>query len=40
VSRGKLLFSVPGSTGAVTLALERLILPELAHLFAELRKDS
>jgi len=38
VARGKLLFSVPGSTPAVELALERLILPELGHLLAELRK--
>jgi molybdenum cofactor biosynthesis protein B len=38
IARGKLLFSVPGSTPAVELALERLILPELDHLLAELRK--
>ena len=38
VARGKLLFSVPGSTLAVELALEKLILPELGHLLAELRK--
>jgi molybdenum cofactor biosynthesis protein B len=35
---GTLLFSLPGSTGAVRLALERLILPELGHLVGELRK--
>ncbi len=38
VARGKLLFSLPGSTPAVTLALEKLILPELGHLLGELRK--
>jgi molybdenum cofactor biosynthesis protein B len=32
------LFSIPGSTGAVRLALDRLILPELAHLAGELRR--
>ena len=34
----KVVFSVPGSTAAVTLALEKLILPELGHLLAELRR--
>jgi molybdenum cofactor biosynthesis protein B len=38
VARGKPVFSVPGSPKAVKLALERLILPELAHLLAELRR--
>jgi len=40
VARGKLLFSLPGSTGAARLALEKLILPELAHLVGELRRSS
>lgn len=31
--RGKLIFALPGSTGAVKLALEKLIIPELNHLF-------
>ncbi|HEY1012775.1 MAG TPA: MogA/MoaB family molybdenum cofactor biosynthesis protein [Herpetosiphonaceae bacterium] len=31
-----LIFCMPGSTGAVRLAMERLILPELAHLAWEL----
>ena len=36
---GKMVvFSLPGSTGAVKLALEKLILPELGHLIGELRK--
>jgi len=34
---GKIVFSLPGSTAAVKLALESLILPELGHLMAELR---
>jgi len=29
--RGKAIFSIPGSEGAVRLAMERLILPELGH---------
>jgi molybdenum cofactor biosynthesis protein B len=29
--RGKALFSLPGSEGAVRLAMEKLILPELGH---------
>ncbi len=32
------IFSMPGSKNAVTLALEKLILPELGHLVWELRK--
>ena len=38
VARGKLLFAMPGSTGAVELAMTKLILPELKHLVHELRK--
>jgi molybdenum cofactor biosynthesis protein B len=38
VARGKPVFSVPGSPAAVELALARLILPELGHLLAELRR--
>jgi len=38
IARGKPLFSLPGSPQAVELALERLILPELGHLLAELRR--
>ena len=36
VYRRKLIFSLPGSTGAVTLAMEKLILPELIHLVTQL----
>jgi molybdenum cofactor biosynthesis protein B len=32
VTKGTLIFSVPGSTAAVRLAMEKLILPELGHL--------
>lgn len=38
IAAGRLLFSLPGSPAAVRLAMERLILPELGHLLAELRK--
>lgn len=33
-----LCFSVPGSVGAVKLAMEKLILPEMAHLVYEINK--
>ena len=36
VYRGRLIFSMPGSTNAVKLAMERLIIPELEHLAWEL----
>lgn len=36
VFRGKLVFSVPGSSNAVRLAMEKLILPELRHLVSQL----
>jgi molybdenum cofactor biosynthesis protein B len=36
VCKGKLLFSLPGSTAAVELGLEKLILPELGHLVRQL----
>ncbi len=32
IYRGRVVFSLPGSTNAVTLGMERLILPELVHL--------
>jgi molybdenum cofactor biosynthesis protein B len=38
VARGKLLFLLPGSTAAVRLALDKLILPEIGHLLGELSK--
>lgn len=36
IARGRLLFCMPGSTGAVRLAMEKLILPEISHLIDEL----
>lgn len=36
VYQGKLVFSLPGSTGAVKLGLEKLILPELNHLWTQI----
>ena len=38
IAQGKVVFAMPGSTGAVELAMTRLILPELRHLLHELRK--
>ena len=38
VTRGKVLFAMPGSTKAVELAMSKLILPEIKHLLFELRK--
>jgi len=38
VYRGKLIFSMPGSADAVGLAMNKLIIPELAHLVWELQK--
>jgi len=34
----KVVFSMPGSSGAVKLAMNQLILPELGHIIRELRK--
>jgi molybdenum cofactor biosynthesis protein B len=39
IARGKPVFALPGSRGAIRLALERLILPELGHLVGEARKS-
>jgi molybdenum cofactor biosynthesis protein B len=38
IASGKVVFALPGSRGAVQLALEKLILPELGHLAAEALK--
>ena len=35
-----IIFSIPGSPKAVTLAMEELILPEVQHLLRELHKDN
>ncbi|RSK34351.1 MogA/MoaB family molybdenum cofactor biosynthesis protein [Bhargavaea beijingensis] len=37
-AQGKAVFILPGSRGAVRLAMERLIIPEIRHVVAELRK--
>jgi molybdenum cofactor biosynthesis protein B len=37
VARGKVLVSVPGSTAAVELALDKLLVPELGHMVGLLR---
>ena len=35
VINGKILISLPGSLGAVTLAMEKIILPEIGHMVRE-----
>jgi molybdenum cofactor biosynthesis protein B len=37
-ARGRAVFCMPGSPAAVRLAMESLILPEIGHVVAELRK--
>jgi molybdopterin adenylyltransferase len=37
VCQNKLVFSLPGSTNAVRLAIEQLVLPEIQHLVKQLR---
>ncbi|QPA30368.1 MogA/MoaB family molybdenum cofactor biosynthesis protein [Thermaerobacillus caldiproteolyticus] len=39
VANDTAIFSTPGSTGAVRLAMTKLILPELGHVIREIRKD-
>ena len=34
----KIIFSIPGSKGAVKLAMEQLILPEIGHIVGEMKK--
>ena len=36
--QGKVIFSIPGSSGAVRLAMEALIIPELPHIVGEIQK--
>lgn len=40
LAKGRVVFVIPGSRGAVRLAMEKLILPELAHLAGEAVKTS
>jgi molybdenum cofactor biosynthesis protein B len=37
VAKGKVIISLPGSTGAVDLAMKQLVLPELGHMIAQLQ---
>ena len=37
--QGKLVFSLPGSSNAVKLGMEKLILPELIHLVGQLEPN-
>lgn len=39
VYQNKAIFSTPGSSGAVRLAMSKLIVPELAHVMREIYKD-
>ncbi|WP_054860944.1 molybdenum cofactor synthesis domain-containing protein [Gracilibacillus sp. JCM 18860] len=39
VIRNKAIFATPGSSGAVQLAMDRLIIPELGHVMREIYKD-
>lgn len=39
ISNHTAIFAMPGSSGAVKLAMERLIIPELSHVLREVRKD-
>lgn len=38
IASGRAIFVLPGSRGAVDLAMEKLVLPELGHLVAEAGK--
>lgn len=38
VARETLIFTLPGSVGAITLAMERLIVPQIPHLVREITK--
>ena len=40
IAQQTVIFSTPGSTGAVSLAMEKLILPELAHIVREMNKTT
>lgn len=39
VVKNKAVFSTPGSTGAVKLVMNKLILPEIGHVVREIKKD-
>ena len=39
VAQGKIIFCLPGSTGAMETALKEIILPGIGHIIWELRRD-
>ncbi|MDQ0859929.1 molybdenum cofactor biosynthesis protein B [Bacillus sp. V2I10] len=39
VANDTAVFSMPGSSGAVKLAMEKIIIPEMSHVVREIRKD-
>ncbi len=39
LASGRVVFVLPGSRGAVQLAMEKLVLPEIGHLLGEARKQ-
>ncbi len=39
VSNHTAIFATPGSSGAVKLAMNKLILPEISHVVNEIQKD-
>jgi molybdopterin adenylyltransferase len=40
IAKGKVVFAIPGSTNAVRLAMEKLILPQAGHVYWELHKHA
>jgi molybdenum cofactor biosynthesis protein B len=40
IARGKVVFALPGSTKAVRLGMEQLVVPQAAHVVQELRKHA
>jgi molybdenum cofactor biosynthesis protein B len=38
VARGRAVIALPGSTGAVRLGMEKLVLPELGHIVSQARR--
>ena len=40
IAQGRVVFSLPGSTKAVQLGVEKLILPQAGHLYFELQKHA
>lgn len=39
VANNRIVFAMPGSSGAVKLAMEKLVIPELGHTVVEINKD-